>query len=169
MGRLSTAYGESADTHPDVRTARLAARQHGLVTSRQLAAVGLTRNAIRRRVAKGRLHRVHPGVYVVGNPLLTREGRWIAAVMAAGPGAALSHPDAAALWDFYDGVGARVHVTAKRRRFVEGVIVHRVLHKNTIRDFLYRSKLPMPAEDEALAGQRDFWKLIEEAQVARKR
>ena len=125
MGRLSTAYGESADTHPDVRTARLAARQHGLVTSRQLAAVGLTRNAIRRRVAKGRLHRVHPGVYVVGNPLLTREGRWIAAVMAAGPGAALSHPDAAALWDFYDGVGARVHVTAKRRRFVEGVIVHR--------------------------------------------
>ena len=51
----------------------------------------------------------------------------------------------------------------------EGVIVHRVLHKNTIRDFLYRSKLPMPAEDEALAGQRDFWKLIEEAQVARKR
>jgi len=51
----------------------------------------------------------------------------------------------------------------------EGVLVHRVLHKNTIRDFLFRSKLPMPAEDEALAGQRDFWKLIEEAQVARRR
>ena len=51
----------------------------------------------------------------------------------------------------------------------EGVIVHRVLHKNTIRDFLFRSKLPMPAEDEALAGQREFWKLIEEGQIARKR
>ena len=51
----------------------------------------------------------------------------------------------------------------------DGVLVHRVLHKNTIRDFLFRSKLPMPAEDEALAGQREFWKLIEEGQVARKR
>jgi hypothetical protein len=51
----------------------------------------------------------------------------------------------------------------------EGVLVHRVLHKNTIRDFLFRSKLPMPAEDEALAGQRDFWKLIEEAQGARRK
>ena len=51
----------------------------------------------------------------------------------------------------------------------EGIIVHRVLHKNTIRDFLFRSKLPMPAEDEALAGQRDFWKLIDEARVARRR
>ena len=50
----------------------------------------------------------------------------------------------------------------------EGVTIHRVLHKNTIRDFLFRSKLPMP-EDEALAGQTAFWKLIEEGQSARRR
>lgn len=51
----------------------------------------------------------------------------------------------------------------------EGIVVHRVLHKNTIRDFLFRSKLPMPAEDEALARQKAFWKLIEEAETARRR
>jgi mRNA-degrading endonuclease RelE of RelBE toxin-antitoxin system len=51
----------------------------------------------------------------------------------------------------------------------EGIIVHRVLHKNTIRDFLFRSKLPMPAEDEALSKQREFWKLIEEGETARRR
>ena len=50
----------------------------------------------------------------------------------------------------------------------EGIVVHRVLHKNTIRDFLFRSKLPMPAEDEALAKEKAFWKLIEEGRSARK-
>lgn len=51
----------------------------------------------------------------------------------------------------------------------EGIVVHRVLHKNTIRDFLFRSKLPMPVEDEALAGHGAFWKLIEEGETARRR
>ena len=49
----------------------------------------------------------------------------------------------------------------------EGVIVHRVLHKNTIRDFLFRAKLPMPAEDAELGKQKGFWKLIEEGEKAR--
>jgi hypothetical protein len=49
-------------------------------------------------------------------------------------------------------------------RHPEGVLVHRVLHKNTIRDFLYRSNLPMDEEDEQLAGAKEFWKLIEEAE-----
>ncbi|MEO8205880.1 MAG: hypothetical protein ABI615_06835 [Chthoniobacterales bacterium] len=48
----------------------------------------------------------------------------------------------------------------------EGVIVHRVLHKNTIRDFLYRSKLPM-SEDEQLAETKAFWHMIEEAEARR--
>lgn len=51
----------------------------------------------------------------------------------------------------------------------EGVVVHRVLHRNTIRDFLFRSKLPMPAEDAELAKQKEFWKLIEEGETARRR
>ena len=52
-------------------------------------------------------------------------------------------------------------------RHPDGVLVHRVLHKNTIRDFLYRSNLPMDEEDEQLGGAKEFWKLIEEAEKKR--
>src|ERR687883_970916 len=49
----------------------------------------------------------------------------------------------------------------------EGITVHRVLHKNTFRDFLFRSKLPM-AEDDQLGGTREFWQLIEQGERTRK-
>jgi mRNA-degrading endonuclease RelE of RelBE toxin-antitoxin system len=49
----------------------------------------------------------------------------------------------------------------------EGIIIHRVLHKNTFRDFLFRSKLPM-AEDQQLGKTREFWKLIEQGEKTRK-
>lgn len=49
----------------------------------------------------------------------------------------------------------------------EGVLVHRVLHKNTIRDFLFRSNLPMDEEDEKLAETKEFWKLIDEGEKNR--
>ena len=51
----------------------------------------------------------------------------------------------------------------------EGVIIHRVLHKNTIRDFLFRTKLPVTAEDDQLGKAGGFWKLIEEGEEARKK
>jgi len=50
----------------------------------------------------------------------------------------------------------------------EGIVVHRVLHKNTIRDFLFRAKLPMPAEDEQLGQQKGFWRLIDEGARSRR-
>ncbi len=53
-------------------------------------------------------------------------------------------------------------------RTAEGITVHRVLHKNTIRDFLFRANLPMPAEDQELGGQHGFWKLIEEGEKTEK-
>ena len=49
----------------------------------------------------------------------------------------------------------------------EGVTVHRVLHKNTLRDFLFRSKLPT-SEDAALGEAHEFWELIDEAKATRK-
>lgn len=49
----------------------------------------------------------------------------------------------------------------------EGLLVHRVLHKNTIRDFLFRSNLPMAEEDEALGEAGGFWDLIREAESKR--
>ena len=51
----------------------------------------------------------------------------------------------------------------------EGVTVHRVLHKNTIRDFLFRAKLPMVEEDETLAEKPGFWQLIQEGEKSRTR
>jgi len=52
-------------------------------------------------------------------------------------------------------------------RSPEGILVHRVLHKNTIRDFLFRSQLPM-AEDEQLQEHSGFWKLIDEGKKTKK-
>lgn len=53
-------------------------------------------------------------------------------------------------------------------RHKEGLLIHRVLHKNTIRDFLFRSSLPLDDEDKGLAGTKDFWELIHEAEASRK-
>jgi hypothetical protein len=69
-----------------------------VVVRAQLVALGVGSRAIEHRVAKGRLHIVHRGVYAVGHPRLSREGRWMAAVLVAGRGAVLSHRSAAALW-----------------------------------------------------------------------
>ena len=49
----------------------------------------------------------------------------------------------------------------------DAVIVHRVLHKGTFSDFLFRSKMPL-AEDEELARSKSFWKLIDEGRDARR-
>lgn len=53
-------------------------------------------------------------------------------------------------------------------RSTEGITVHRVLHKNTIRDFLFRAKLPL-TEDDQLGQKEGFWRLIEEGKQTRKR
>src|SRR4051812_13590285 len=77
---------------------RLAAAQHWVVARRQLLALGFTRHAINERIVDGRLHRIHRGVYAVGRPQLTRLGHFMAAVLASGDGAVLSHASAAELW-----------------------------------------------------------------------
>jgi very-short-patch-repair endonuclease len=78
--------------------ARLAENQHTVVSLTQLNAVGLGKAAVAKRAANGRLHRIYRGVYAVGHRRLTREGRWMAAVLACGPKAVLSHRSAAGLW-----------------------------------------------------------------------
>src|SRR3954471_21076122 len=90
--------------------AQLARRQHGVVARRQLLARGFTASAIARRVEAQRLQPVHAGVYAVGHPLLSHYGRWMAAVLACGPAAALGYGSAAALWDLRRGVPARIDV-----------------------------------------------------------
>jgi very-short-patch-repair endonuclease len=95
--------------------ALLADRQHGLVATYQLLALGFDYDDICYRAKVGRLHRIHRGVYAVGFRTLTRHGQWMAAVLAYGPSALLSHYTAAALW----GIGktwGKVHVTTPDSR-----------------------------------------------------
>jgi very-short-patch-repair endonuclease len=75
--------------------AELALAQHGVIALWQLIAAGLSRRAVSHRVVAGRLHRIHAGVYAVGHARLTREGRYMAAVLACGLASALSHRSAA--------------------------------------------------------------------------
>jgi very-short-patch-repair endonuclease len=87
-----------ANKRLDVSIAKIAGRQHGVITTGQLEAAGVLSSGISDRARAGRLHRLHRGVYAVGHPNIGNEGRWIAAVLACGDGAVLSHRSAAALW-----------------------------------------------------------------------
>src|SRR5688572_21768480 len=75
----------------------VAVRQHGVVTIGQLLDAGFTRRMVQWRVRTGWLHQVHVGLFAVGCPPTTREAHWMAAVLACGPAALLSHAAAAAL------------------------------------------------------------------------
>jgi putative AbiEi antitoxin of type IV toxin-antitoxin system/uncharacterized protein DUF559 len=110
----------------DVALAELARAQWGVVSRGQLRALGFGRGGIARRLQAGRLHVVHRGVYAVGHTALGREGRWLAAVLACGPGAALSHRSAAAHWGLLRTNQTRIDVTAGRaRRGAPGIRLHR--------------------------------------------
>jgi very-short-patch-repair endonuclease/predicted transcriptional regulator of viral defense system len=85
---------------PDGRVATVAARQHGVIALLQLRRCGLTKREVGHRVAVGHLHPVHRGVYAVGHPGLTDPGRWLAAVLALGDEAVLSHHPAGTLIGF---------------------------------------------------------------------
>ena len=97
----------------DARLARLATRQHGVVSRRQLETLGLGRGAIANRVRSGRLHVVHRGVFAVGLPTLSRDGAFMAAVLAGGEGAVLSHRSAAELWGLLAGQGRLIDITVR--------------------------------------------------------
>jgi hypothetical protein len=112
----------------DSHIARLAEAQHGVVARAQLLRAGLSADGVDFRLRAGRLHRLHRGAYAVGHRRVSREGRWMAAVLACGDGAVLSHLSAAAHWGMRRTNADRVHVTVPtiagvRQR--EGIVVHR--------------------------------------------
>lgn len=90
--------GKSPARSWDAAIAELARRQHGVVSRSQLLEAGMGRRALEARIDRGNLHRLYNGVYKVGYRRISRKGRWMAAVLASGPGALLSHRSAARLW-----------------------------------------------------------------------
>jgi predicted transcriptional regulator of viral defense system len=110
----------------DLAIAELAARQHGVVSLGQLQLLGLGKAAVAKRAKVGRLHRIHRGVYAVGHARLTAQGRWMAAVLAFGPNAVLSHRSAAAHLGLLGSARAIPDVTLPSRtaRARKGIEVH---------------------------------------------
>lgn len=133
---LSSCPGVNKSAKPpgervDRALADLAGRQHGRVTLWQVVDLGLTRSAVTRRVASGRLHRTRRGVYAVGHRAPTRASAYMEAVLACGPGAVLSHRSAADHHGLRPSARARVDVTVPDRRgYLPGIDAHcsRTLH-----------------------------------------
>jgi hypothetical protein len=124
---ISTLLGHQERGRRERALAAIAAPQHGVVTLAQLRSLGLSASAVRARAACGRLHRLHQGVYAVGRADLPVEGRWMAAVLACGPGARLSHASAAELHGLLSTAHARIDVTVGRRAGLArpGIRIHR--------------------------------------------
>lgn len=134
---------------PDLRASRIAARQHGVLSVRQLHACGFTKDGIARRAVSGRLYRLHRGVYAFGHATASAEERSMAAVLACADcaqggdllksagqplpvllhwGVTISHRSAAVLWELLPATDGPVDVSIpgdsgrKKRR---GIRIHR--------------------------------------------
>ena len=118
---------ESAQPGVDWGVGELAARQYGVVSLAQLGDLGLGPKGVRKRVATGRLFRLHAGVYAVGHPALPPGGALLAAVLACGPGAFLSHRSAGHLWGLIRSSQTLVDVSSRQRggRGRSGIRAHR--------------------------------------------
>jgi very-short-patch-repair endonuclease len=110
--------------------AALAEAQYGVVSRQQLLAAGHSSKQIGHRLRTGRLVQLHRGVYAVGHRRLTREGVWLAAVLASGDGAVLSHRDAAALYGLGRSNRGPVEVTTPRQAV--GTPAMRVRHRRAL-------------------------------------
>ena len=160
---------------PDRQMAAVAAAQRGRVSLQQLRTVGLTRRMIRTRVDRGALHVLHRGVYAVGHSGPVEFGDETAALLAYGPGSALSHRSAIWLWNFLREDPEEVHLisrpggSAKRR---PGVYVHRS-KTLSLADITTRKGLPVVRPALALlqlaesGDEREVERAVDEALAVR--
>jgi very-short-patch-repair endonuclease len=105
----------------------LAREQHWVVSRAQMLALGFSPKAIAHRLKTGEVHRIRNGVYSVGRPEISRLGEFMAAVLACGPAAFISHHSAAELWEIRPPIGPRIHVSivAAHARRRPGLMIHR--------------------------------------------
>jgi very-short-patch-repair endonuclease len=158
----------------DVAARRLAATQHEAVTWKQLRRVGHTRSGVKARLERGHLYRLYYGVYSVVDPALHPLVAEAGALLAIGPGAALSHRSAAAVW----GIGTRsddqvdVTVAARHPRQRAGIRIHRVAvldptELRTREGLLVTSPARTVCDLPATEPRKDVERALEEAIVTR--
>jgi very-short-patch-repair endonuclease len=142
--------------------ARIARKQHGVVTRKQLLAAGVSSDEIRWRVREGGLIRVHRGVYRVGHIAPSIEARYHAAVLACGDGAVLSGKAAGYLWGLIKGSAPPPEVTTPKDRKIKGVRTRRARRKETERTT--RQGIPITTVPRTLV---DLSSLLQSADLAR--
>ncbi len=125
-------HGFRRDNSPDEAIAVVAARLGGVIDRAQLAVLGVERGAVEHRIRVGRLRPLYRGVYAVGHDAVSPRGRLVAGLLAAGPGAALSHRTAARLWKLTLFMPQFVEITTtnRSRRSRNGLILHETQELN---------------------------------------
>lgn len=123
--RPKTRTNPGRDATGDETLARVASRQHGVATRRELLAAGLTVAEIKSRIQAGSLIRVHRGVYRVGHAAPSVEARYMAAVKACGDRALLAGRAAGYLHCLFRGEAPRPEVLTRGPRHVDGITTHR--------------------------------------------
>jgi very-short-patch-repair endonuclease len=154
----------------DRAVAELAQRQYAVVSRRQLLGLGMGRRAIAGRLGRGQFHEIYRGVYVVGVRRISRRGRWLAAVLACGEGAVLSHRSAGRLWGLLPNTSEWVEVTCPRAE-VERIGI--VGHRSQLRDdeWLVRDGIPVTSpfrtifDLAAVAEMRELERAFHEAEA----
>jgi Transcriptional regulator, AbiEi antitoxin/Protein of unknown function (DUF559) len=165
-------WGQRQPRSLDDWIAEVAARQHGVIARWQLLRLGLSGKAIDYRVKVGRLHVIHRGVYAVGHKRLTLDGRRIAAVLACGDGAALSHRDAAAAEGIRQCNRRVFEVTVPRKqRARPGIELHYARlpsdEVTTVRGIPATTVSRTLLDLAAVCPRREVEKAMKEAEVAR--
>jgi Protein of unknown function (DUF559) len=151
--------------------ARVARRQHGVVSRWQLVGLRMSRQAIDTRLRRGNLHELHFGVYAVGTRRIGRRGRWMAAVLASSDGTVLSHRSAGQLWRIVPLAAERVEVTSpppsRARR--EGIVGHRALIRHDERQVVDGIPVTSPFRTvldlSAVLKRRELKRALHELQV----
>ncbi|HET6829795.1 MAG TPA: type IV toxin-antitoxin system AbiEi family antitoxin domain-containing protein [Solirubrobacterales bacterium] len=128
--------------------------QHGVIALSQLAELGLSPRAVTDRVAACRLHRIHRAVFAVGHRSLTREGRWMAALLTAGIGAALSHQAAGAHHGLLRWSGRPIVTVPSWRASTEAIEFHRTRLPNDEGASPTGFRYPTSSPATAVGGER---------------
>lgn len=139
----------------DQAIAGVARLQHGLITTAQLLRLGLSSSGIWKRARRGRLHRVYRGVWSVGHDALSQHARWLAAVLAVGEGAALSHLAAASLWNIWRRRVSGIDVVAPSKHApISGIRIHRTRSLRR-RDVVRRWRIPVTSVSRTILDLGD--------------